>query len=233
MRRKRLLISVGLIFGFLLMVLVGLIVMVKREPSFYHQASMADSPERVAQSNSFISEFGDLRNSLVNFEPNWEVEFTNEQLNAYFQEHYYQQGGDENLPDGWHAPRVKLEDGKIRIGIRYGQGIFSTILSLEIRFWLVPNQTNVLAMEIVSFQAGSLPISTGTLLDQISAAARREHIDVTWYRKDGHPVALMKFQSDLTRPTFQFSRVELQEGKVIIAGRDADRQTPPPRVVKP
>ena len=59
-------------------------------------------------------------------------------------------------------------------------------------------------MEIVSLQAGSLPLSTGTLLDYISEAARREHIDISWYRQEGHPVAIMRFQADLSRVTELF-----------------------------
>lgn len=233
MSRKRLLISAGLIAGSLLAVAVGLVVMAKRQPSFYEQAAMPEGPQREADAKLFQQNFSQLRNSLVTFEPNWDVTITADELNAYFQQDYYDQGGDANLPDGWHAPRVKIEDGKIRVGVRYGEGLFSTILSLEIKPWLVPNQTNVLAMEIVSFQAGSLPISTGTLLDRISAAARREHIDVTWYRRQGHPVAVMKFQSDLTQPTFQFSHLDVGEGKVRIVGKVPELSLPPPRTVRP
>jgi hypothetical protein len=103
-----------------------------------------------------------------------------------------------------------------------------------VKLWLARAEVNVLALEIVSLQAGSLPLSTGTLLDYISEAARRENIDITWYRHEGHPVAIMRFQSDLTRPTFQFDRVELQDGRLTIAGRSTDplaAAPPPPRAV--
>ena len=91
---------------------------------------------------------------------------------------------------------------------------------------------NTMAMEIVSLQAGSLPLSTGTLLDYISEAARRENIDISWYRQEGHPVAIMRFQADLSRPTFQFDRIELKDGKLTIGGRSTDPwPAPPPRVV--
>jgi hypothetical protein len=131
-------------------------------------------------------------------------------------------GGDENLPEEFSAPRVKIENGKMRVGVRYGKGATSTVLSLELKLWLVPRQVNVLAMEIISLQAGNMPLSTGTLIDYISEAARREGIDISWYRHDGHPVAVMRFQSDLARPTFQFDRVELTEGRLTIAGRSTD-----------
>jgi len=68
----------------------------------------------------------------------------------------------------------------------------------------------------------------------LSEAARREKIDITWYRQDGHPVAVMRFQADLSRPTLQFDRVELTDGKLTFSGRSTDlTATPQPRVVKP
>jgi hypothetical protein len=229
MRRRRLLISVGLILGFLVLVLVGLAAMVKREPSFYTQAEMPTGPDRAALSQQAMAQYSGILSLLD--DPNWEVSFSAEQINAFFQEHYYQVGGDDNLPDGFHAPRVKIEDGKMRVGVRYGSGATSSVMSLEIKIWKVADELNTLAMEIVSLQAGSLPLSTGTLLDYISEAARREHIDISWYRQDGHPVAIMRFQADLSRPTFQFDRVELKDGKLTVRGRSTDPFAPPPRVV--
>jgi len=231
MRRKRLLISVGLLLGFVALVLVGLAAMVKHEPSYYRQATLPPGPEREALSSQATASFLGIGTALGR--DDWELTFRTEELNAYFQEHYFQHGGDDNLPDGFSAPRVKLEDGKMRIGVRYGQGLLSTILSLEIKLWLVPDELNVLAMEIVSLQAGSLPLSTGTLIDRISEAARRENIEIAWYRHEGHPVAIMRFQADLTRPTFQFSRIELKGGALELAGQSTDllAPLPPPRVV--
>ena len=38
----------------------------------------------------------------------------------------------------------------------------------------------------------------------------------------------MRFQADLTRPTFQFDRIELKDGKATISGRSTDLGGPPP-----
>jgi hypothetical protein len=231
MSRRRLLISVGLILGFVAVVLIGIAAMVKRDPAFYSEADLPPGEERQRQAKEFDALFSRI-NSVLN-EPNWSLTFTTQQINAFFQEDYYRLGGDENLRDGFHAPRVKIDDGKMRVGVRYGSGLFSTVLSMEIKLWRVDNEINTLAMEIVSLQAGSLPLSTGTLLDDISQAARRENIDVTWYRHEGHPVAIMRFQADQTRPTFQFVDVVLKEGELTIYGRTAlpTGVAPPPRVV--
>jgi hypothetical protein len=230
MRRRRLLISVGLVLGFLALVVVGLIAMVKREPSYYRQADLPAGDERTRLSLATVTQVTQLNRTLD--EPSWTIEFSTEQLNAFFQDDYYKLGGDENLTDDCHAPRVKVEDGKMRVGVRYGAGLLSTVLSLEIKLWKVPSGVNTLAMEIVSLQAGSLPLSTSTLLDRISEAARRENIEIAWYRHEGHPVAVMRFQADLTRPTFQFDQIELKDGRMVVTGRSMDLLgPPPPRVV--
>jgi len=233
--RRRLLTSVGLVLGFIALVLTGLVVAVKREPSFYTQADIAEGPLRESLSREATGQFARGRFALERDEPSWELELTAQQLNAYFQQDYFAHGGDENLPDGLSAPRIKFEDGRMRFGIRYGRGLFSTVLSVEVKAWLVPGQTNVMALEFVSLKAGSLPLSPASLIDRFSEVVRRENIDITWYRNDGHPVAVMRFQADLTRPTLQFDRLELKDNSLTIAGRSVDllvTPAPPPRVVE-
>ena len=233
MRRRRLLISVGLIATFLAVVVAGLWLMVRHVPGFYAHAEMPPGDERAALSQRTFAEWSRLILELQTREPTIDATFTADELNAYFQQDYFRHGGDDNLPDGFSAPRIRIEDGKMRIGVRYGTGFTSTVLSLTVKLWLVPKELNVVALEIVGLQAGSLPLSTGTLIDYISEAARREHIDISWYRHDGHPVAVMRFQSDLTRPTFQFDRIELKDGRLTIVARSTDPLTsaPPPRAV--
>ena len=233
MRRRRLLVSVGLVIGFVALVLVGLAAAAKREPGFYRQAEMADGPVRDRLSQEAVANFTRI-NSVID-DPSWEVTFSADQINAFFQsEDYFKAGGDDNLVDGFHAPRVKIENGRMWIGARYESGLASTVMSLELRVWKVAEESNTLALEIVSFHAGGLPLPTGMLLDRLSEAARREKIDISWYRQDGHPVAIMRFQADLSRPTFQFDRVELTDGKLTFSGRSTDLTAPPPpRVVRP
>jgi hypothetical protein len=233
MRRRRLLISVGLVVGFAALVLVGLAAAVERQPSFYRQADMPAGPQRARQSQEAVANYWRATNVID--DPSWQVTFSADQVNAFFQDEAFENaGGDNNLPDGFHAPRVKIEDGKLRIGARYDTGMGSTVVSLEIRLWKVPDDLNTLAMEIVSLHAGALPLPTGMLLDRLSEAARRQYIDISWYRQDGPPVAIMRFQAHLSRPTFQFDQIELANGRLTISGRSTDViTTPAPRVVGP
>ena len=227
MGRRRLYISIGLVAGFVVLVLVGLVAMIKSEPTFYTQAELPEGSQRTQLSNAAKERYSEILSILS--KDSWEVEFTADQINAFFQEDYYLLGGDENLPDGFHQPRVKIEDGKMRVGVRYGKGGWSTIMSMEMKVWKVKGETNTLAVEIISLQAGSLPLSTRTILEDISEAVRRENIDIKWFRQDGHPVAIMRFQADQTRPTFQFDDIELKTGKLTISGRSTELTAPPPR----
>lgn len=231
MGRKRLFVSIGLVLGFVALVVIGLIAMVKREPNFYKEAQMPPSAHRTQLSTEAKANYSEILDVLNR--DSWELTFTADQINAFFQEDFLLVGGDDNLPQGFHAPRVRIGDGTMRLGWRWGKGVLSTVLSMEAKFWVVRSKVSTLAMEIVNLQAGSLPLSTGFVLDYITSAARRQNIDVTWFRSEGHPVAVMRFQSDQQRPTFQFDEISLQNGSLEIAGRASEHSSVPnPRLVQ-
>ncbi|HVK13801.1 MAG TPA: hypothetical protein VM597_33980 [Gemmataceae bacterium] len=224
MRRRRLLVSVGQVVAFVALVLFGLGWAAKRVPAFYTESELPDDAATRSKSVEAIGGYFQMRDAIVESNnPRWELAFTAEQLNAYFQHDFVvNHGGDANLPEGFSAPRVQIEDGRMRIGVQYGQGYWTTVLSIQLKVWLVPGKANVLAMEIESLKAGALPLSPATLLDKISEVARRQNIDVTWFRENGHPVAIMRFQADLTRPTLVFEQIDLANGKLTVQGRSAD-----------
>lgn len=229
MPRRRVWISVILVLVFLAGIAIGLATMIKQSPEFYSQADVEPGSERTRLSQELVREYFGVTRLLD--EPNWDVVSTAEQINAFFQEDYYKLGGDDNLPEGFHAPRVSIQKDRIVLGAQYGGGFFTTVLWVELRIWKVANELNTLAMEVIGLRAGSLPLSTGTLLDQVSEWARQQHIEISWYRNDGHPVAIMRFHTDLSRPTFQFDRVELEDGLLRVRGRSttaADLPDPPP-----
>jgi hypothetical protein len=52
--------------------------------------------------------------------------------------------------------------------------------------------------------------------------ARRQDIEVTWYRWNGNPVALLRFQATQQRPTVRLERLTLQKGLLTIGGRSIE-----------
>jgi hypothetical protein len=223
MRRKTLLLTLGLlvlIFGIAFAIFYG---MLKHKPGFYQSATMAPSEDRTALSREFESRYANLINSIYNRYPDWWEVFTTEHINAFLQEGFLQSyGGNANLPPGFSDLRVQVEEGRLRIGCRYGTGFFSTVLSIEVRMWLVANEVNLIGVELLSLRAGALPISKQMILSYITETASRSNIDCNWYRHNGNPVAILKLQADQLRPTIQLQRFELQPGKIIIVGRSLD-----------
>lgn len=222
MRRKSLILA--LLAVLLLLVGVGatLAALVLHEPAFYRRGGMAAVPQRRTLSDSFQEEFFRLLSALQS-DDLWGAQFTTEQINAYLMEGFLTTRTDEKLlPDNVSAPRVALDADRLRLGFRYGSGRWSTIITIDMRLWVAQGQVNTVGLELLGLQAGALPINAQSLLEHVSEAARRNSIDVSWYRHEGHPVALLRFGTDQPRTTIQLKHVELQEGRLLIQGRCLD-----------
>jgi hypothetical protein len=223
MRRKSVLLAAAslLVGGALAGVLVLLL---RHEPTFYRRALVRPGKERQERSRDFKAEFVQLINDIVN-KRQWEARFTDEQLNSYFDEDYlHEQSGEKIVPlaEDIRSPRIAIEADKIRLAFRYGTEPWSTVISIALRVWLVPKEPNLVAVEFQSLHAGALPISAQSLTEQVYELARHRNIDVSWYRYNDNPVALLRFQADRTNPTFQMQRLELHQGMLVIGGRSID-----------
>jgi hypothetical protein len=199
------------------------ILLIRNEPSEYQRASVEPGEERVAQSNTFFRDFTQLLTDAGNDSGDWEANFTDLQVNSYFEEGFIHSGVDEKLlPDGIRDPRVTIEQGKFRLMFRYGTGNFSSVITVELGVWLAGDEPNVVCLELLKFRAGSLPISAQSLLDRISDTLRRSNVEVTWYRHDGNPVAALKFSSDPQHSSVQLKTLRLEQGQVTIQGSSSD-----------
>jgi hypothetical protein len=225
MRRKKFWVSLGLLVVFVTAGATTLGLLTKHTPAFYEQASVPPSEQRVNDSGEFVNRFTGLMNSVLDRYPDWWGVFTSAHINAFLQEDFLQSwGGDNNLPDGFHDLRVQIEEGRLRLGCRYGQGFFSTVLSIDVKMWLIANEVNLIGVELLELRAGALPISKQNVLGYITEAARRANIDVKWYHRQNNPVAIFRLQANQVRPTIQIQRFELKPGKMVIVGRSTEGQ---------
>lgn len=200
-------------------VLIGLI---RREPASYREVQLPDEPQRRKLSGEFASGVQQLLDSIVNnTEERWEKTFTAEQMNSYFVEDFVRVRPFK-LPEGIHSPRVCIEPGKLQLAFRYGRGFWNSVVSVDMSVWLVANEANLVAVEVTGLHAGALPISMQSIQEQIAEAARQWNVDVTWYRHEGNPVALVRFQPDRPNPTVLLQRLELQTGRVVIEGKSTE-----------
>jgi len=204
----------------------GLTILVRHEPGFYADAAVPEGDVRRKASGEFVSNFIRLIDGIAN-RREWGEPFTQEQINSYFDEDFVNEHGAERpLPEYIHEPRVVLEPDKVRVAFRYGTGLWSTIISIDMRVWLVVKEANVVALEFQAVHAGALPISAQSMLERVADVAEQHDIDPTWYRLNGHPVLVLRFQADRGTPTFQLQRLELQAGKLLVAGRSNDSSPP-------
>lgn len=200
--------------------------LVRHEPGFYQRAAQPPGPHRQECSAAFIGEFTRLIEGIVN-KRQWYARFTAEQVNSYFAEDLLKEHNAERpLPEEIRDPRVEFETDRIRLGFRYGIGPWSTIVSIDLRVWLVAKEPNVLALEFQHVQAGSLPIAAQSMLERISEVAHEQNIDATWYRHKGHPVLLLRFDAYHSTPTYLIQQVRLESGQLIISGRSLDSSPP-------
>ena len=221
MRKKRKTIVLVTMSLLLVGTFLGLILLLKHEPSFYGRADMPPGKDRKDRSTACFSQFSNLINNWVDgpVKGEWTVTFSQAELNSYFTEDFIPHGLAEALrAQGITDPRVVMEDGKLRLAFRYGTPPWSTILSYDLKLWLAPKDVNVVCVEILGRHAGALPITTQSLLNDIADVAGRHGIEVSWYRQRGNPVALVRFQADRSRPPAQLRRLEVKQGVISIGG---------------
>jgi hypothetical protein len=203
------------------------LVLLHHEPQQYRLAAVPPGADRAEHSKEFFTEFCQLMSSLSDDgppnQPGWSARFTDVQINSFFDEQFVQSGLSEKLlPEGISQPRLVFEPDRARLAFRYGTGFWSTVISIDLKVWLAQGEANAVALELEGFHAGVLPIAAQSLLERISEVGRQNGIDVNWYRHNGHPVAILRFQADQPRPTLQLQAVQLKQGEITITGRSGD-----------
>jgi hypothetical protein len=222
MRRRSITLTIAIVVFLTGGVGSALGLLLRHEPAFFVRATIPPSAHRSKCSGEFVRELVRLFAGISD-KRQWDGRFTEEQINSYCQEDLLKEHTDAPpLPEGIREPRVALEPERIRLAFRYGTGFWSTVVSINLRPWLVAKEPNVVALEFEGMHAGALPISSQSLLERAWEFARQHDIDPTWYRYNGHPVLLLRFQAGRNRPTFQLQQLDLHPGMLCIGGRSLD-----------
>jgi hypothetical protein len=250
MRRRSLLVALALLALLLGGAGLGYFLVVVYEPDVYQQAAAPPGDLRVENSQNCLRGFSQLLANSKNPPDNdWYVTFNDVDVNSYFEEGFISQGlAPRMLPDGMSRPHVVFEPGKAHIAFRYGTGGWNTVVTIDLRVWLAREEPNAVALELESVRAGALPISSQWLVDEFSKAGRKfsgpappsaddaapgledladagregSGMDLTWYRLNGHPVALLRFQADQAHPTLLLQDIRLDRGSLTIRGRASE-----------
>jgi hypothetical protein len=224
MSRRSLVRALALVALLLLTVGTGLGFLLRFEPRHHRNAEISPSKERSSHSITVTRKLSDLWNEITTREPNWSQSFTDEQINSFLSEGFIKQGlAEKLLPEGISEPRVTFEQDRMRLSFRYRSKVLSTVVSVDLRTWVTSSETNVLAVCIEGLHAGAVPFKAQWLLERLSEAARQHDIDISWYRHDGHPVAILRFQANQARPTLKLRHVRIEPGMLTIHGESTER----------
>jgi hypothetical protein len=219
--------SLFLFLGGLGLVLGGVFALAKREPDFYHRAPDPDTFETRERAAQLLTRVQDLKNEIRS-RSEWGETFTAEDLNCFFVENMGRKGGLASLlPESVHSPRVAIDGDRLKIGFKYGEGFWSTVVWVELKVWLVKDEANVVAIEVCDLRTGSLPVGSQSVLDSISEAARDWNIEVTWYRNGANPVGLFRFfANQVGTPSSLIRTLKVEDGTIVVAGRSATDHSP-------
>ncbi|QJW93383.1 hypothetical protein [Frigoriglobus tundricola] len=211
--------AAGVTFG-------GLLFSAKKEPTFYCLANHSDDWDTHERSARLLTRVLDLQND-IRAKNEWGDTFTVDDLNAFFIEHLGPKGRlTEALPKGFHSPRIAIDGDRLKIGVKYGEGFWSTVVWVELRVWLVAEETNLAAVEVCNLKAGGLPFGSQSILDKMADIARDSSIDVTWYRNKSNPVGVFRFFAKQPQVTSQVLTLEVKDGRIMIAGRSFQDSPP-------
>jgi hypothetical protein len=242
----------GLFFAALV---VALCVALKHEPNFYAAGDLEASAERKQLSVKFFADFLQMLADVnANDSNRWETSFSDSEVNSFFQEDFVNYRESDSLHKlGASEPRARIDTDRIRLAFRYGSGFWSTVVSIDLRVWTVPKEPNVLVVEILARRAGALPLSSQGLVDALIDHANRQNadtaqdnkaepkrdtlfakiprnIEVSAYRHEGRPVAVIRFQAHEAHPNIRLPRLSVEEGtlRITSTGTSAAQKEPAP-----
>ena len=128
-------------------------------------------------------------------------------------------GYQASFPEVYRVPMIS-------VGFRHRIGPFDPVIHMEAQLWLAQGEANTIAIRILSAKAGAIPIHPQAILERISESATQNGMDVSWFRHNGCPVAILRFQADRPRPTFLLRSLAIDKGLLVIRGSSVDDDNP-------
>jgi hypothetical protein len=223
MSRRSLLGAVGIVALLFASMGTGLVLLLRVEPRHHNQAAVPAGEVRTGLSRTFFREFTSLL-SAVGSQDKWAQKFTDEEINSFLSEGFVQMGlAEKLLPKEISEPHVTFEQDRMWLSFRYHNKVLSTVVSVALRIWLPRSEPNVVALRIEGIHAGAVPFKAQWLLERISEVAAQNDVNVSWYRHEGSPVAIVRFQPNQARPTLRLKAVRFEPGKITIHGESGER----------
>lgn len=182
-------------------------------PRFYIEALSVD--DQIDASNELIRHASALA-SDARRTGSWKGVFTVEQINAWLAVDMPRNHPDL-LPYDMHEPRVAMDEDRVRLAFRYGQGPLSTVCTATIGVCTI--DTNTVALRIERVRGGRVPLPMGQILNMLSSGARKAKVPLEWRRVGGDPVAILRWLPlDEGTTTLVLDNVEVTSNELFVAG---------------
>jgi len=212
-----------------LLLLMGIVggagyAVLSHQPAFYLEAQVPSGPARVQASRDFEQHVIDLI-TAAQYNKEWKFSCTSDEINSYFVEDFLKDKS-KLLPHYVHDLRLQFVNDEIKLGFQYGKGQITSVISLHLKVWLAQRDPNTLVIEVISLNAGAMPIAIKAFHEEIAEQLRSQNIKALWYRKDGHPTVVLKFQADRREASFHFKHLEISQGRFYLEGETLDPEAP-------
>jgi hypothetical protein len=215
-RRTRLLLFVGAgLASLAVLVLLGLYIAARHEPTFYRKALEIDAAVLEKASDSMLQKAAEIE-SDVNRPGRWKTVITAEEINGWLAVDMVK-NHPNTLPPTMHDPRVAIRPNEVIVGCRFETGGINTVLSLTLQPCMA--ESNVLALRIVRARAGAIPMPLKRVLDAVSAAARDMQFRLQWRQSGNDPVALLSLREDPDADrSVRIESIVVSDGEISIIG---------------
>ncbi len=199
----------------LALVLLGAYQALVAVPGEYRAVVEADPQIQREASDELLQQAAALASDLRQ-QRDWEAWFTESQINGWLAVDLMENHPGA-LPNGVSDPRVAIREKTVSIYCRTQRGGTDTVLTLVVEPYL--DDPNVLGLRFRKARVGLLPLPLGSIVEQVSKAARDLELKLAWRQTDGDPVALVTIPEILDEgKSLRIEHLELRDGEFYLAG---------------
>jgi uncharacterized protein YpmS len=147
----------------------------------------------------------------------WQATFTAAQINSWLAVEL-PKSFPELMSADFRDPRVAITDNSASLGFKTKVAGVDTVIAVETDVFV--DEHGLLAIQLRSVQAGSLPLPTKDIVDRTRVAIKRSRLPCHWAQSAGDPVLLVNV-SELVSGEHQqreLETVELHDGEIYLAG---------------
>ena len=189
---------------------------VTQPPDFYQQILDAD-PEQMAEGSRQLESRVSALVSDAQKPGTWQSTITAEEMNGWLAVKLPESYPDL-LPSEIKDPRVALSPEAFRLACRTQFGRVESVVTLALDAYVTDQ--NVLAIEIKTAHAGTLPLPTAPIAKDLAAGTAKTDLPVRWTQSGGQHVMLVDIDGwgDDTDEVRRLERVELADGALFLSG---------------